>query len=262
MLKSKRFTQNSKWLFFFLVLNFSAFSTYSQEMQKMNNDSIKVKSQEFENNKTEMEDEELPHPFFTHMGMPEAVGAYSLRVQALSTKMDGETKADFGFHLETGISKFVGLHIRNDRFLDNTHTEIMFQFAAIKSKDGMSGFSPIIEFEVPTKKGANRINTLVGFSTALVRSNFAINQVLHYNPREDMMDGSIAIVYKINKRIFFVVEILGEKMDQEQAVVNLLGGVKVRVYKYLTLGLGYQQPISANKDFTSQFVFQPSSEWK
>ena len=78
----------------------------------------------------------------------------------------------------------------------------MFQFAVIRSKDGMSGFSPIIQFEIPTKKGGSRINTLVGFSTALVKSPFAFNQVLHYNPREDMVDGGVAFVYKVSKKVF------------------------------------------------------------
>ena len=157
-------------LCYFIVLSLGIFSAYSQQMPKMNIDSAGK-------NKNQMsDDEEIAHPFFTHMGMPEAVGTYSLRFAALATKMDGKTKADFAFHFETGLSKFVGLHIRNDRFLDNTHTEIMFQFAVIRSKDGMSGFSPIIEFEIPTKKGASRINTLVGSFTALVRPRFAFNR--------------------------------------------------------------------------------------
>ena len=240
----------------FIIFSVSTFSAYSQEMPKMNTDSSgKHKSQM-------SDDEEIAHPFFTHMGMPEAVGTYSLRLAALATRMDGKTKGDFAFHFETGLSKFVGLHIRNDRFLDNTHTEIMFQFAVIRSKDGMSGFSPIIEFEIPTKKGATRINTLVGFSTALVRSRFAFNQVLHYNPREDMLDGSVAFVYKVSKGVFFVVECLGEKMPDEKAIINLLGGVKIKLNKNFMLGVGYQQPITTNKDFSSRYIFQPDIEWK
>ena len=31
----------------------------------------------------------------------------------------------------------------------------MFQFAAVRSKNGMSGFSPLIEFEFPTRSGAS-----------------------------------------------------------------------------------------------------------
>lgn len=245
----------------FIIFSVTTFSAYSQQMPKMNMDTAKVKNV---NNKSSQmsDDEEIAHPFFTHMGMPEAMGTYSLRLAALATRMDGKTKGDFAFHFETGLSKFVGLHIRNDRFLDNTHSEIMFQFAVIRSKDGMSGFSPIIEFEIPTKKGASRINTLVGFSTAIVRSRFAFNQVLHYNPREDMVDGSAALVYKLNKKIFFVVEVLGEKMPDNQAIINLLGGVKIKLNKNIILGIGYQQPITTNKDFSSQYIFQPDMEWK
>jgi len=240
-----------------IVFSLNIFSAYSQQMPNMNNDSANIKLGKMG------DDEEIAHPFFTHMGMPEAVGTYSLRTSALLTKpMDGKSKGDFAFHLETGITKFVGLHIRNDRFLDNTHTEIMFQFAVIRSKDGMSGFSPIIEFEIPTKKGVSRINSLVGFSTAIVRSRFAFNQVIHYNPREDMVDGSVAFVYKVRKGVFFVVESLAEKMMNENAIINLLGGVKIKLSKILILGIGYQYPLTNNKEFLSQYIFQPDMEWK
>ena len=142
----------------FFIFAVGTFSAYSQQMSKMNADSAIVKNQNASAKKSQVSDEEIAHPFLTHMGMPEATGTYSLRIAALVTRMDGTTKGDFAFHFETGLLKFVGLHIRNDRFLDNTHTEIMFQFAVIRSKDGMSGFSPIIEFEIPTKKGASHIN--------------------------------------------------------------------------------------------------------
>lgn len=81
-------------------------------MPKMNTDSVKVKSQYASDKSGEMGDEEeIAHPFFTHMGIPEAVGTYSLRLAALATEMDGRTKGDFAFHFETGLSKYVGLHI-------------------------------------------------------------------------------------------------------------------------------------------------------
>ena len=237
-----------------IILSLTIHSAYSQQMQNMNNDSS--------GREQSMTEEEVAHPFFTHMGMPEAVGMYSLRLTALSTQMDEKSKADFAFHFETGLSKFVGLHIRNDRFLDNTHTEIMFQFAVIRSKNGMNGFSPIIEFEIPTHKGEKRINSLVGFSTTLSNSHIAFNQVIHYNPREDMVDGSAALVYKVSKRIYLVAEVLGEKMPDEQAFINLLGGIKVRLNDNVLLALAYQAPVSKNKDFTSQYIFQPDLEFK
>lgn len=205
----------------------------------------------------EAEDPEIPHAFFTHEGMPEENGMTSLRASALATTVNGKTEGDFAFHLETRLWKGVGMHIRNDRFLNNSHSEIMFQFAVITSKDGKSGFAPIIEFEIPTKKGASRIYSLIGFTTKVTRSRFVFNQVLHYNPREDMVDGSAAVVFKITKSIFFVAEVLGEKSKGESAIINLLAGVKVRLSENIILGVGYQGPVTNNKEFSSQYIFQP-----
>ena len=207
--------------------------------------------------------EEIAHPFFTHMGMPEAVGVYSLRLAGLVNRVDGASKGDFGFHFETGLTKRIGIHVRNDSFLDRTRSEVMFQFAAIRSKNGMSGFSPILEFEVPTRRGGgSRVNTLVGFSTALVNKRAAFNQVLHYNPREDSVDYSAAVVFRVGKRYFPVFEVLGEGMRHERPIVNLLGGFKVRINKNVTLGFAFQAPVTSRKDFSSQLVFQPDLEWK
>ena len=248
----------------FIAVVLSVPSAYSQQMPKMNNDSSMAKNQDMKKIDKPMGDmeEEVAHPFFTHMGIPEAVGMYSLRLSTLLTQMDGKSTADFGIHFETGLSKFIGLHIRNDRVLTNEHTEIMFQFAAIRSKNGMNGFSPIIEFEIPTHRGVKSFETLVGFSTTLSNSHIAFNQVFHYSPREDMVEGSAALVYKISKRIFLVTEIQGEKMPDEQAIMNLLFGVKFRVTDNLLLALGFQVPVSNNKDFSSQYIFQPDIELK
>lgn len=208
------------------------------------------------------EEQEVAHPFFTHMGVPEAVGVFSLRLAGLATRAESKTDGDFAFHFETGLTKFVGLHVRNDSFLDKPSTEVMFQFAAVRSENGMSGFSPIIEFEVPTKSGGEqRINTLVGFSTALAGSQSAFNQVIHYNPREDMVDMSAAFVLKLGTRFFPAVEILGEATPNDQPIINLLGGLKVRVNESLLLGIALQAPVTGRKDFSWQFVFQPDIEW-
>lgn len=236
-------------------------SAYSQQMPKPSPtpvpDAEKVDSMDVGS-----EEDEIVHPFFTHMGVPEGVGVYNLRLLGIVNRVDGATKGDFGFHLETGLTKRTGLHVRNDSFLDRTRSEVMFQFLALKSKDGMSGFSPIIEFEIPTRRGGgSRINTLVGFTTALVNERAAFNQVVHYNPRENSADYSAALVLRVAKKYFPVFEILGEGGRGERPIVNLLGGLKVRVSKHLVLGFAVQAPITNRKDFSSQSVFASDIGW-
>ena len=249
----------------FIVLSIFEFSARAQQPMPMPTPSRANQRQNPQTEAAQMHDDdvETAHPFFTHMGMPERVGVYSLRLEGLANRVDGKSKGDFGFHFETGLTKRIGIHIRNDSFLERTRSEVMIQFAAIRSKDGMSGFSPIIEFEIPTRRGdGSRIHTLVGFSTALVNKRASFNQVVHYNPREDSVDYSVALVLRVGKRYFPVFEILGEGMRGERPIVNLLGGFKVRMNKNLTLGFAIQAPVTNRKDFSSQLVFQPDIEWR
>lgn len=208
------------------------------------------------------EEEEVPHPFFTHMGLPEGVGVYSLRVLGISTRADGQTAGDYAFHFETGITPRIGLHVRNDRFRTNDKTEAMFQFTAFVSKNGMNGFAPLIEFEFPTRSGVSRINSLVGFTSTLGSPRWAFNQVVHYDPREDMVDGSVALVLKVGSYLFPVVEILGDGGKSLSSSMNVLGGLKVRVREGINLGFAYQFPITDRQDFDSQLAFGPEFGWK
>jgi hypothetical protein len=205
---------------------------------------------------------DVPHPFFTHEGLPDPVGGVSLRTAVLATRVDGKTQGDFAFHFETGLTETIGLHIRNDRFLNSSMTEAMFQFVALRSADGASGFAPILEFEFPTHAGAgNRINTLVGQTVKLANSRVAFNEVVHYNPREDMVDGSMSLVAVTTSRFFPVMEVFGEGGNGALPIVRLLAGFKVRVREGLLIGIAYQVPITRNKDFSSQLAIQPDFDW-
>lgn len=208
------------------------------------------------------EEPELPHPFFTHMGLPEGVGNFNLRVLGLATRADGSTDGDFAFHLETGLTPNLGLHIRNDRIRTNEKTEAMFQYTALISKDGLSGFAPLIEFEFPTHRGASRINTLVGFTTSLGARRWAFNQVLHYDPREDAIDASAALVLGANRVVFPVVEVLGEGGTDRPSVVNALVGVKIRLRDWLIGGVAVAIPLTNARDYTLQVALGPDLEWR
>lgn len=208
-----------------------------------------------------MKSMDIAHPFFTHMGMPEGVGNYTLRLAGIATSDAGDTEGDFGFHLETGLSRTIGLHIRNERALTNPHTEIMFQFATSSSQDGMSGLSTFIEFEIPTHKGENTVYTLVGFSTAWSTSRFALNQSLEYSPKEDAVEGSASAVAKIGERFFPVVEFISEAAKEALPLNTMLAGLKSRISKYVLLGVAYKMPVSHEKEFDSQLFVQTDIEW-
>ena len=76
------------------------------------------------------------------------------------------------------------------------------------------------------------------------------------------MDASAALVFRVGKQYFPVFEILTEGMRGERPIVNLLGGLKVRVSMKLILGFAVQVPTTRRKDFSSQLAFGADVEWK
>jgi hypothetical protein len=244
-------------LLFSCIINHNALSQTSDSMQMENGQSMKGSTMKMGD-----EMEEVAHPFFSHMGVPDAVGVYNLRLSGLLTNNENRKDGDFAFHFETGLTDFIGFHIRNDGFLDRDHTELMFQFAAIRSADKMSGFSPLIEFEFQTKAGGDRhTNILIGFTTSVACQMMAFNQALHYNARTEEYEFNGSLVVKVGSMIYPAVEIFSEAMPHEKPLCNILGGVKLRVTDKLLLGVALQAPITERKDFSWQLVVQPDIEW-
>ncbi len=232
------------------------FSAYSQQMPKMNMDTVSVKEKPMSDMGDKMM---LPMAFFTHMGIPLNVGTYGLRVAALARRNDGKTSSEFNFQLETGLSKTVGLFVGGEGLFDATTLEAMFQFLVWKSKNGMNGFSPLIEFEFHLDKAAERtMYTLVGFASTFSNSQVAFNEVLHYSPLEDLGEGSASFVLKIAKRLFLVSELSGVTQKGERPIFNLLTGIKMKISNNFLLGVAYQLPLTSNRDYSSRYVFQPN----
>ena len=204
---------------------------------------------------------DIVHPFFTHMGLPDPVGRYALRLSGVATREEGHTRGDFGFHLETGLSDRIGLHIRNDRVLNNAHTEIMLQYAAIRSRDGMSGFSPFAEVEVPTHKDERHAYGLVGFSTMWSTHILELNQSLEYSPKEEALEGSVSLVGKVGQRLFPVVEFILATAKGAKPQNSIIGGLKYRINRYTVVGIGYQVPVTQAKEFAHQVLLQTDLEW-
>ena len=258
MLKKIRLSLKYSTIFLF-VLSFTIFSAYSLEMGKMNMDTLISKQKEMVMKSETM----LPMPFSTHMGIPLNVGTYNLRLAALPTRDAGNTVMQYNFQFETGLSRTIGLFIGGEGLFNNTTLEAMFQFLAWKSKNEMNGASAIVEFEFPLgPDAAERVYTLVGFSSTFSNTHLAFNQVLHYSPIENLGEGSVSVLYKASKRIFLISELSGVVQKGELPILNLLGGVKVRVNNFLLLGVGYRAPITTNRDFSSQYIIQSDMQWR
>jgi hypothetical protein len=198
----------------------------------------------------------LVHPFLTHMGMPDNVGELSTRLMSVEQRNDGSTSGTYGFHLETGVVDKLGLHLRNDAVGFKKFTELMLQYAVLRSNSGLNGVALIGELEFPTGQTTDTAKGGVGISFAyILLPVLAVNSVVHYVPRDEGTEWEIALVTKLTEKIFPVLEASGE-MTKDENIVNALAGLKFKIPNGHSLGLGYQVGTTAMRDYDSRLILQ------
>jgi hypothetical protein len=201
-------------------------------------------------------------PFFTHMGVPMAPGEYSTQFGGTVSRVEGQTDVDATARVMTGLTDSIGVVLVSDGVRYDEHAEAMFQWAAVRSDDRRSGFSPILEFEIPTHAGGDRrTHTLVGFSTALGNSDVSFNQAIHFDVNNPEFEGSASLAARLFPRVFPTVEVIGEGARGEKPIVNVLAGVKFRVDDNLMLGIALEKPVTDRRDFTSRLMLTLDIGW-
>ena len=195
------------------------------------------------------------------MGMPDGPGEVSVRLNSIQQRETGATAgtaaSTMGFHLEAGIFNRLGLHLRNDGVALSKMTEMMVQYAILKSENGKSGLALIGEIEFPTGATAeSKKEYLYGISFAHTwDSILSVNSVIHYNPEEKMTGWEIAFVTKLTENFFPVLEFRGES-GGGMSNTNGLFAWKFKTTGDHSIGLGYQQPLTTNRDYESQLIAQ------
>ena len=201
----------------------------------------------------------LVHPFLAHMGMPDGPGEMSTRINSVEQRSGSMATGNYGFHLEAGLADKFGLHLRNDAVNSRPTSEMMLQYAVLKSASGLSGISIFGEAEFPTGPAAenNDVNGLYGISFAyIVVPVIAINSTIHYGPRDQMTEWEISFVKSLTDKIFPVLEFNGEIMKNGNSITNALIAWKFKIPNNNALGIAYQFPASIRRDFDSQLLLQ------
>lgn len=199
----------------------------------------------------------LVHPFLAHMGMPDEAGELSVRMMSVEERMNGAASGTYGFHIETGIVDRLGLHLRNDGVKNHSKSEMMLQYAVLRSEDKLSGVSLVAEIEVPTGSTSNnRIENMFGISFAYLSVPFfAVNSTIHYNSDDKKVEWEISFVGRLTEKIYPVLEFSGET-DQEESLRSALFAWKFKIPNNNSLGLGYHFPITTVREFDSQLILQ------
>jgi hypothetical protein len=262
-MKSKSFiTRRFKrsFLIFFSVFLLGGFSSYAQEIKKMNDDSLSIKSKSVpdkplaeKKDGKEMADM-FVHPFLTHMALPDPPGTMSLRVTGFQQRTDSTVIQDMALHIEVGLLRNLGLHIRTDGIKTSSYSEVMLMYSFLHDASYSNGLSVFGQISIPTGPGvkSNALKYLVGLSGRVTAANImVVDADVHYNPAAKMAEYEGSFVFRASKLLYPELELRGEIKEHETSLYSLLG-LKFRIADEMTIGVGIQTAVSRAREYDTQ----------
>jgi hypothetical protein len=249
------------FLVFFSVFLLGGLSAYSQEMKKTNDDSLSVKSQsatgkplaEKKDDKAEKPDM-FVHPFLTHMALPDPPGTMSLRATAFQQRSDSSVVQDMALHIEVGLLRNLGLHIRTDGIKTSPYSEVMLMYSFLHDASYSNGLSVFGQVSFPTGPGvkSNALKYLVGLSGRLTAANImVVDADVHYNPAEKMAEYEGSFVFRASKMLYPELEFRGEITQHSTSLYSLIG-LKFRIANEMAIGVGIQTAVSRAREYDTQ----------
>jgi hypothetical protein len=207
-----------------------------------------------EESKNEMEHFFL-HPFLAHMGLPDMPNEFSLRLTPFQERYGAQTSQDLKIHLEAGLLRNVGLHLRNEALRRAPYTEIMIMVAALHNEEYSRGIGLFGQISIPTGPiASNQYKGLFGVSaTETLRRFMEINANVHVDLKDKMGEFESAFVMRASEVLFPVVEIQGEVHEKETLVSGLVG-MKFRTTHRTGLGFGFQFPFTKAKEYDTRVL--------
>ena len=202
----------------------------------------------------------LPHPFLSHMGVPEGPGMVSLRMTGHRQGTRGEpSSGDVALHLEAGLMDRLGLHVHNDEITESNRTDVMLMYGLVQGGHGEGGVSLFGGGLVPSgsiPEGEEDVIGLFGVAGRVVLGETAtIDGNVHYMPQMEMLEYALACVHRTTSSFFTVAELEGETEDGESMLHGLFG-LKFPVGPGRFLGVGSQFGLTSESEFDARLMMQ------
>lgn len=250
-----------KILIFQFVIGFILSLTIAQKINGQNNDSdnVMIKDSVTE---TKPGMDFFVHPFLSHMALADSPGEVSFRLNGMQVRNAENLTTDFGYHIEAGIVKNLGIHLRSDGIKTNQFSEIMLMYNVLTDKSGDNGVSVFGQLSIPT--GSIQANTYKKFLGIGARTTLypllVFNGDVHYNFKDKTAEYEGSLVFKATDLIFPILEARGE-LTEENTSLYLLPAINFRIQKNQTIGLGFQIAVSEVREYDVQSLIQYGIEF-
>jgi hypothetical protein len=214
----------------------------------------------------------MTHPFLSHMALPDEPGEVGIRVTPIQRAGAMGSSSDFAVHVEAGIVKNLGLHIRNDavngagmgqpgQMMEDHGTELMLMYTLLHNDDNTRGLSvfgqtswPTVKGDGPPIRGAAGLGVRWSWTDSL-----AFDGDVHLDPSTPPVEGEYegSLQFRFADGYFAILEDRGNFGGTESRKNYILPAIKVALGKSPgTFGVGLQFPTTVAKDYDRQAMFQ------
>ncbi len=213
----------------------------------------------------------LPHPFLSHMGIPDEPGSVSIRAAVYRQGRRGENAwTDGAFHLEAGLLPRLGIHFRSDAVMQDPRLDIMAMFAVLRDEENANGVSVFAAGEVAagTVPGGERdVESAFGLSgRKSFGSAVTADADAHYMPTMKMFEYEAAAVASVRGYFYPAAEFSGEYMLSQEGMPATnssygFAGIKFKLKGAVYFGVGYQFGVTAEREFDNRALLQLDTDW-
>lgn len=193
------------------------------------------------------------HPFLAHMALPDKPGEMSLRLNPFQQREDSLINQDIGLHIEAGLLPNLGIHLRTDGIKTSPYSEVMLMYGFLHDKSLENGLSVFGQVSIPTGPvKSNNFKYLFGLSGRLtVPKIMVMDANMHVNLADKMAEYESSFVFKASQTLYPEIELRGEITDEATSLYSLVG-LKFRIADETAVGVGFQAPLSNDKEYDMQ----------
>jgi hypothetical protein len=187
------------------------------------------------------------------MALPDKPGEMSLRSTLFQQREDSLVDQDLSLHVEAGLLPGLGIHIRNDGIKNSPYSEFMLMYSFLHDATFNNGLSVFGQISIPTgPTDSNALKYLFGLSGRItVPDILVVDANMHVNLADNMAEYESSFVFKASQMLYPKLEFRGEITDEATSLYSLLG-LKFRIADETALGIGFQVPISNEREYDMQ----------
>lgn len=202
------------------------------------------------------------HPFFAHMALADEPGTASFRFTGFQRRSGDRLTDDAALHIEAGLVKNLGIHIRTDAIRKEEYSEVMLMYNVLTTGHEKYGVSVFGQVSLPTGYAeSNEAWGLFGLGIKATPVPFVVfNGDIHYDPSHRMSEYEGSFVAATKSMLYPIMEFRGE-ITTGGTSLYLLPGLKFRIAENQTIGAAYQFGTSGPTEYNVEGLIQYGIEF-